>query len=272
MSYVVSSLYSQVPQSGLVPPQNTHLQRFPFVFLIDTSGSTGVGPDPDINHINAALATILGNLKNPPLNTPLRHQNKQVDVCIIAYSSGVNIVQDWSTIQNVPASIPPLTASGGTQMAAGMRAALAKIGERFNYYKSEGMSWGRSHIIHLIDGAPADMSPGDATWNDIAARLHKLDGTNNPEKIKTAVIHYCSPGGFGSSSAADSGMENLKKMSGDQSVFSLTGEIGNFETVAKMVTEFVTIASSDFPPDDAVAKAKSAAVPLSYPVSEPVAP
>lgn len=271
MSYVVSTLYSQVPQSGLVPPQTSHLQRFPFVFLVDTSGSTGAGPDPDINHINAALATILGNLKNPPVGSPLRHQNKQVDVCIIAYSSGIDIVQDWSTIENVPASIRPLTAAGGTQMGQGMLTALSKIGERFNYYRSQGMSWGRSHIIHLTDGAPTDMTVGDAKWNEITARLHKLDGTNNPEKVKTAVIHYCSPGGFGSNSAADSGMENLKKMSGVNSVFSLTGELGNFDAVAQMVTELVSFASSDFPPDDAVAKAKSSVV-SAYKDSELVSP
>lgn len=252
MSSIYQSLYSQpagVPagQSGAVPPQLMHLVRYPFVFLIDVSGSTGMGADPDINHINAAINQLVMNVKHPPQTSKLRHQNKQVDVCILAYNNSVNVVQEWELADQLPASLPVMTASGGTAMGHALKQAIKKIRERHSYYRQHALSSGRCHIIHITDGDATDMSPGDPVWNAVSAEIHKLDGTSDPENQKAAMIHYCSPRGMTST-----GLTLLQQLSGQKSVYSLGTEVQNFDGMVEMVTGVIELVSSAAQSDEAI--------------------
>lgn len=244
MSSIYQSLYSQpagVPagQSGAVPPQLQHLVRYPFVFLIDVSGSTGAGADPDINHINAAINQLVMNVKHPPQSSKLRHQNKQVDVCILSYNNSVTVVQDWTLADQLPANLPVMTASGGTAMGHALKQAIRKIRERHSYYRQDALSSGRCHIVHITDGDATDMQPGDPVWNDITAEIHKLDGTDDAENQKAAMIHFCSPRGMTST-----GLNLLQQLSGQKSVYSLGAEVQNFDGMVDMVTGVIELVSS----------------------------
>lgn len=244
MSSIYQSLYSQpagVPagQSGAVPPQLQHLVRYPFVFLIDVSGSTGTGADPDINHINAAINQLVMNVKHPPQSSKLRHQNKQVDVCILSYNNSVTVVQDWTLADQLPANLPVMTASGGTAMGHALKQAIRKIRERHSYYRQDALSSGRCHIVHITDGDATDMQPGDPVWNDITAEIHKLDGTDDAENQKAAMIHFCSPRGMTST-----GLNLLQQLSGQKSVYSLGAEVQNFDGMVDMVTGVIELVSS----------------------------
>lgn len=244
MSSIYANLYSQpagVPagQTGAVPPQLQYLVRYPFVFLIDVSGSTGMGADPDINHINTAINQLVMNVKHPPQSSKLRHQNKQVDVCVLAYNNSVTVVQDWELADQLPASLPVMTASGGTAMGHALKQAIRKIRERHSYYRQNALSSDRCHIVHITDGDATDMSPGDPVWDAVNAEIHKLDGTDNPEDQKAAMIHFCSPRGMTSA-----GLGLLQQLSGQKSVYSLGTEVQNFDGMVDMVTGVIELVSS----------------------------
>lgn len=252
MSNLYDNLYSQpagVPagQSGAVPPQLQHLVRYPFVFLIDVSGSTGGGADPDINHINAAINQLMMNVKHPAQNSPLRHQNKQVDVCVLSYNNGVTVIQEWELADNLPATLPVMTASGGTAMANALKYAFNKIRERHSYYRKHAISSGRCHIVHITDGDATDMVPGDATWNAITKEIHKLDGTDDKENQKAAMLHFCSPNGM-----TGTGIALLQQLSGQKSVYALGTEIQNFDGMVQMLTGVITLISSAAQSEEAI--------------------
>lgn len=267
-SSVYSSLYATPAgttpgqSNGVVPPQQQHLVRYPFVFLLDVSGSTGFGADPDINHINAAIGQLMMNIKHPPQSSPLRHQNKSLDVCILAYNEAVRVEQDWALVDQIPASLPTLQASGGTSMARALKQAIKKIRERHSYYRANAISSGRCHIIHITDGEATDMTPGDPTWHAITQEIYKLDGTADPENKKAAIIHYCSPRGMSSD-----GLNVLQQLSGQKSVYSLGTEVQNFEQMVEMVTGIITLVTSAAQSEDAVQGAASQSNVVSVPVT-----
>lgn len=271
MSTLYSNLYS-VPAgtpvgqtTGVVPPQLQHLVRYPFVFLIDTSGSTGQGPDPDINHINAAIQQLIQNLKNPPPSSPLRHQNKQVDVCILAYNSTTTIIQDWALVDQIPASLPVMSPTGGTAMGRALKDAIRKIRERHADYRTNAISSGRCHIVHITDGEPTDMSPGDPTWNAITQDIYKLDGTADPENRKAAMIHYCSPRGM-----TAGGLQNLQQLSGQKSVYALGTEVQNFDQMVEMVTGIITFVTGSTRSETAISDAAARAnISTTLPITSP---
>jgi uncharacterized protein YegL len=252
---IYGSLYNQssgVPagQSGAVPSQLNHLVRYPFVFLIDISGSTGAGPDPDIGHINAAINQLVMNVKHPPQSSPLRHQNKQVDVCVLAYNNDATVVQDWELASQLPATLPVMKAGGGTAMGHALKQAIKKIRERHSYYDQHNLSSGRCHIIHITDGGATDMSPGDATWQSVTKEIHKLDGTDDPENQKAAMIHFCSPNGITSA-----GINTLQQLSGQKSVYALGTEVQKFDGVVEMVTGIISRVSGATESEQAIAGA-----------------
>ncbi len=241
--------------SGLVPERKKYLKRYPFVFLLDISASTGMEPDPDIHHINRAIAQLTDMLRSPPPSTELYTQAKQIDVCILAYNESVKEILPWSTSENLPASIPVLQPDGGTSMGKALQHAISKIGERLRYYRdsANNISSGMPHIIHLTDGAPTDITPvGSPAWNDIAGKLNRIDGTTDPEKRKTSILHFCSPKGF---VGGGEGAQLLAKLTGPNSVFALGSEIANFADLVKLVTVVIGNVTKDFDTQDAVNEA-----------------
>lgn len=241
--------------SGLVPEGKKYLKRYPFVFLVDISASTGQEPDPDIHHINRAIGQLADMLKSPPPSTELYTQAKCIDVCVLSYNESVKEVIPWSMAENLPASVPVLQPDGGTSMGKALNYAINKIGERLRYYRdpANNISSGMPHVIHLTDGAPTDITPvGSPAWNDIAGKLNRIDGTADPEKRKTSVLHFCSPKGYVN---GGEGAQLLGKLTGPHSVFALGTEIANFADLVRLVTVVITNVTKDFATGDAVSEA-----------------
>lgn len=238
---------------GMVPNKLMHLRRHPFGLLIDTSGSTGMGPNPDIKHINAALNEICTTLRHPPAGTTLAKYIDQIDVSFIAYADTPKVVIDWSTRNDLPVSVPPQQAAGGTRTGLALEMALSKIGERLRYYKANKIPSGLPHIIHLTDGAPTDMAIGDARWQAIQQRLGKLTGATNPESVSANIVHFIAPNGCllptaGMSGHAVSGQELLSQLSGNKAVFEMDKGI-TFDLFANLVTVIIEKVTETFGSD-----------------------
>jgi uncharacterized protein YegL len=252
MSTLEENLYGSPEDNnpGLVPAQIEHLDRYPIVFLIDVSASTGVGADPDIGHINTALNALVEKLKHPSADSPLRHHNKQVDLCLIAYNDKPTLIQPWSLIDNIPSPLPALKAGGTTAMGKALKEAIRQIRKRHSDYRKQGISSGRCHIIHLSDGEATDMRPGDALWQEVTQEIYKVDGSADPENQKIAIFNFCSPRGL-----TTDGVNILKKMSGKQSVYALGTELDRFDTLVVLLSQLIALLSSAAPSDVAIEKA-----------------
>lgn len=262
MGKLINNLVTTHSPAGDVK-EKKHLKRYPFVFLIDVSGSTGVPPDPDINHINASLSQLMQTLKNPVPSSPIAPQVEMVDVCVVAYSDTAFEVLPWSTCKNLLGSMQNLTPLAGTATGKGLEFALEEISVRLRYYRDNVIKSGMPHIIHLTDGAMTDMKPGDARWNDIVAKLSNLDGRANVEKVVATIIHFVSPKGC----VADtidvggrkmSGQQLLAELSGAASVREMGKEIDTFDTLVKLITVVITKVTSNFGIKESLASAAAA--------------
>lgn len=261
MGKIVNNTVTKLSPAGTVPEKKKHLKRYPFVFLIDVSGSTGEPPDPDINHINAALSALLESLRKPAPSSALAQQVDMVDVSIVGYSDNAFEVLPWSTVENLPLSIPQLTPLNGTATGKGIEFALEEIAERLRHYRDEKIKSGMPHIIHLTDGAMNDTKPGDARWNAIVSRLSNLDGRANVEKRIATIVHFVSPKGCVAgkievNGRKMSGQELLAELSGVASVHEMGKELSTFEKLVKLITVVITRVTQNFGIQDSLARAK----------------
>jgi len=261
---VMDGIELNLIEDGPVAPHKSGLKRYPFVFLIDISGSTGDAPDPDIVHINEALATLIEILRKPTPSSDLARAVDQVDVCIIAYSDEINELLPWRTADQLPSTPPHLVPLGGTATGKAVEFALSRIGDRLGYYKRENLGFGLPHIIHLTDGAMNDAKPGDARWNSIKSRLEQIDGRANSEKRVAVMMNFISPKGCQKDwvevdGRKMSGIELLSELTGPGSIFELGKELASFEGLVKLITVTITAVTRKFGIRDAVRQGADAA-------------
>lgn len=241
------------PPPGEVPNKIKHEKRFPFLFLVDISGSTGDGgANADIHAINRALGEIFATLKNPPPSTPLADQNDLIDVSVVSYSDEPRVEVDWSLADELPASTN-FTPQRGTRTARAMDFSLAHIAKRLQYFADPNnrIPSGLPHIIHITDGAPTDMTPGDQRWEQIAAKLGRLGYGENQ---KAEILHFVSPNGCRlnplNSHLTDgngnllTGQQALAKLSGAKSVYEIGQGSDTIADLVKLITLLMTTISS----------------------------
>lgn len=236
--------------SGMVPANQRHMKRFPIVFLVDRSGSTGVGgADADIHGINVMINDIMRVLQNPPPGD-LRDNADQLDISVMSYGSDVTIDVDWSLAENLPTDLH-WTADGGTATGAAFKCSLAHIANRLRYYADPAnqIPSGMPNIFHTTDGEPSDMTLGTPLWNEVQGHLARLDGTLNPEAAKVKVIHFVAPNGCRitpHSAHVDehgnrlSGQDVLARLSGPKSVYELTQGAESLPDLVKLITVVIT--------------------------------
>lgn len=256
----------QNQMSGLVPEASKHKKRYPFIFLIDISGSTGVGTDPDIHHINRAVADLLDQLRNPPPSAPHVDTVDQIDFCIITYSNAPTIEVPWTDAPHLPPSIPPFVPGGTTHTADALEFAITQIRARLNYYKdpANNIASNIPHIIHLSDGKPTDMAPGDPRWQKLQTRLSRIDGNKNIEEKLTTIFHFVAPNGCLPDHVNNnpSGQEILAALSGKGAVYDTANDVGNFSQMVEVVTLLIANITHNFSSTDAIDDAiGSAATP-----------
>lgn len=262
---IAQQLNTSLAGPGHVPPALASRKRYPFVFLIDISGSTGSEPDPDIHHINRSLNLLIETLRNPTPSSDLQKEVDCLDICIIAYSQKPRVIMPWSIARNLPPALPTLSPESSTSTGAGLESALEQISDRLRFYRDPNNNFasGMPHIIHLTDGAMTDMMPGDPKWIDVKQRLDNISGVANAEKHTVTLIHFLSPKGcdrerIDVNGRQMTGQQLLAELSGAATVFEMGREISSFENLIKLVTVAITNITKNFGRVGAVEAMKSA--------------
>lgn len=253
MTAIAKQMITNLAGPGFVPPSLAARKRYPFVFIIDISGSTGMPPDPDINHINKAISILLDTLRNPTPSSELQKQVDSIDICLICYSAAPRELLPWSIVQNLPPAVQTLSPESSTGTGAAIEMALQQIADRLHYYEdpTNNFASGMPHIIHLTDGAMTDMAPGDARWNAIKQRLDNINGVNNPEKKSVTMLHFVSPKGcdrerISVGGRMMTGQQLLAELTGKDTVFEMGREIGSFEVLIQLITVAITSITKNF--------------------------
>jgi uncharacterized protein YegL len=242
---------------GFVPPKLGGLKRYPFLLLVDVSGSTGDGHDPDINHINRSIDMFLDMMRNPAPNGQLATKIDAIDIAIVAYNQDPITVLPWSTARNLPGSIPPLSAGGSTATGKAFDFAISLCGERLRYYRdpANAFPYGMPNIIHLTDGAITDMQPGDPLWTTLQSQITVLNKTNGETSTQgIGILHFISPRGVMAQTT-----QTLAAFSGAATVFDMTKDIHTFDQLVKFLTCFVTSITQAYGPGQAIASSVSTA-------------
>ncbi len=115
------------------------------VLLLDVSSSMSGAP---IDALNEGIRSFKNNVGADDL------ASLRVEVAIATFSSDVQIVQDFVTVDDFDP--PTLTAYGQTRMGAGISEALDMVERRKQDYRSNGISYYRPWVFMITDGAPTD--------------------------------------------------------------------------------------------------------------------
>ncbi|MBF0344859.1 MAG: VWA domain-containing protein [Nitrospirae bacterium] len=156
---------------GIANPQHPHCAT---ILVLDTSGSMAGG---NIKQLNEGLKSFKEDVLSDEL------ARKRVDLAIISFGEGVNIVSDFSSAETMPDVA--LEASGSTPMGDALLMAMDMIEQRKRDYKDKGIDYYRPWIFMITDGEPTDMDYGDPKWNDVAQKVK--DGERNSKFMFFAV-------------------------------------------------------------------------------------
>lgn len=127
---------------------NTHATMcFPFVFLIDTSGSMGsMIKNRPIDKVNRFLHNLPHDLES--------HMLEAIDFSVIEFNSSARVVREFGEMTFDEDH--QLLAGGATMMGEAICMAYQMLAERRRYYKIRGYRYFRPVIFMLTDGASTD--------------------------------------------------------------------------------------------------------------------
>ena len=140
------------------------------VLLLDTSGSMYGEP---IDALNKGVSTYIDTLRDDAL------ASLRVETAIVSFDSGVKLVQDFATADDV--SSARLGASGVTSTASGVNYALDLIDERKKVYREAGIAYYRPWVILITDGMSTD---GTGQMQAASKRVHDAE-------IAKQVAFFC---------------------------------------------------------------------------------
>lgn len=254
-----SGLSAAISAGGIVPDDQKHLTRYPFLFLVDVSASTSMGGnDADIHTINQTLTDILEMFRMPPPGNELADKNHQIDFSVISYSDDPVVEIPWTIATNLPHSVN-FEPRRSTCTNAALDAALHHIADRLRYYKDPANnipSSGLAHIFHITDGAPTDFAIGTPLWDKMRARLTKLSGGGNPERQQAVIIHFITPNGCrivdpdysprDEDGTVLTGQQALARLSGTETVYELSQGTQSMPDLIALVTHVVSRVTETF--------------------------
>jgi len=229
-----------------VPATKAGRTRFPILILIDTSGSTGSGINPDIVRMQEMLHTLVDQLAHPTPGSNFEQRAGDVDIAIITYSTEPTLITPWSSARTI--QLPALSAGGGTSTGLALLSAIDYVERRKQYYKNypgAPIPYAVPHIFHLTDGSPTDVQIGDQLWTDVQQLLAQMAGT--PENPYQAITHFIAPNGLnpGHTGMMDqfaqpvSGKEAMAMWTGGTSVFELNNAPDLFDSLAKVIVQTI---------------------------------
>lgn len=251
-----------------IPVEKKHLNRFPILFLLDTSGSTSVGDDDaDIHKIQQVMTDILSMLKLPPADSEIAHNQSEIDVAVIAYDDEPKVLVNWTPGDQLSTSIQ-LQAGGRTATCAAIRMAFSMIAKQLRYYRDihKVPSSGLAHIFHITDGAPTDFTINSPQWHELQKYIAGIDRSDakNPEERPFAVfLNFITPNGCRivnpSISPKDengkpmTGQEFLSRFTGSQTIYTIQEGSESLGNLLQLVTRVITQITGIFEPDSSVA-------------------
>jgi len=127
--------------------------KCPVVLLLDTSGSMA---GEKIGSLNNGINLLINTIKADDM------ARKRIELSIVEFSTGVNVIQDFSTADGIEPV--ELAASGFTSMGHAILKAIDMVEERKQIYKSKGIDYYRPWIWLITDGEPTDMGKRDETY------------------------------------------------------------------------------------------------------------
>lgn len=153
-------------------PQHPHVAT---VLLLDTSGSMA-------GEKIAALNDGLRSFKDEVLEDDLAR--KRVDLAVVTFGSGAEVLSNFSSIQDF--EVPTLTAGGSTPMGQAIKKGVELLEVRKQQYKAQGTDYYRPWLFLITDGAPTDIQPGTAVWDEVVRLVH--DGEASKRFMFFAVV------------------------------------------------------------------------------------
>ena len=140
------------------------------VFLLDTSGSM------EMNNAIGQLNMGLKAFKEQTLSSMDARAKACIDVAIVTFDSRVNVVQDFTPVEDMV--VPILTAQGQTVMGEALEKGMDMITQQKNIYNYAGTPYFRPWIFCITDGGPND------NYIDAAERLKWMEENKK-------VVAYC---------------------------------------------------------------------------------
>jgi uncharacterized protein YegL len=255
MSNSVNQIMNGVSNAALanssgsaVTPQQAGRTRTPVLFLIDVSGSTGEGDNPDLPQMQKILNQMILVMSQPPSTNPLASAATTVDVAIVSYSTEPTLVQPWEQANKLPA-LPDLQPLYGTNTATALIAALDYIGRRQDYYdkyQPQPIPKNIPHIFHFTDGAPTDCETGDALWLHVRELLAEVCG--DKDKPFSMISHFIAPNGMTKEHSPHmkdaggnqiSGYEAMSQWFGGDTVYEMVDAPHKVDEIVKVVLKSV---------------------------------
>jgi uncharacterized protein YegL len=155
-------------------------QRTPCVLVLDASGSMGTPSSRGstrINELNEGIKTLEQALKSDDAAI------SRVQLGIVSVggpSNSAEILMDWTDVENFHAF--PLTADGGTPLAAGIQLGLNMIDQVKTDLRNNGISYTRPWMMIITDGEPTDSS------SDWAAAVQEIQKAESDAKVEIFTI------------------------------------------------------------------------------------
>ena len=155
-------------------------QRTPCVLVLDASGSMGTPSSRGstrINELNEGIKTLEQALKSDDAAI------SRVQLGIVSVggpSNSAEILMDWTDVENFHAF--PLTADGGTPLAAGIQLGLNMIDQVKTDLRNNGISYTRPWMMIITDGEPTDSS------SDWASAVQQIQKAESDAKVEIFTI------------------------------------------------------------------------------------
>lgn len=253
MSTLLKQLQTPEPPPLEIPASATRKTRFPFLVLVDISGSTGLDPisgfggqNADIHRINTAVQKIISMLRAPPPGTPLADNRDCIDLAILTYSDSVDVNLPWTPAATLPPMIQPFEPQAGTGTGKAILFGIDYALKHYAQLKRSNIKCGLPNIFHITDGAPTDMQPGSPVWTEVQAQLARMKPS--VEKKYISLKSFVTANGCdlntGGTTLADgrtvTGLQLMSELTNGAETFELTNTEEAFHDMVKFVTLLIT--------------------------------